>query len=336
MRPGFNGLFGDGCIGMDARYITALVLFCLAMVGTAAPAGADWRQSVRALRIGVVAGENPAAAVQRATPLALYLEKTLRIGVDVVPFRSLKAVGDAQADGRVDIAAYSATGFVATNASCQCLEAVAVPKAEDGNAFFYAIAVTRREDRVQSLTDLQGRAVAMGPQSATAAHRVPEAVIATDGKGLSDFFSETTEYTDHVAALSALMAGELDAVFTWSSLIGDLQSGYSRGPLRRAVRLGAVNMADIDVAWQSVPIPHGPITIRAGLPDDLKATLRSIVLNLYDDDPDAYFAIETWYGYGFEVPKMPLYEAIADLLGYRPPPADAGDAAEGASRQPNR
>lgn len=330
----FNGLFGDGCIGMNARTITVPVLVFLATVWIAGPVFADWRQSVRALRIAVVAGDNASAAVQRAMPLALYLERTLRIGVDVVPFRSLKAVGDAQAGGRVDIAAYSATGFAATNASCQCLEAVAVPKAEDGNAFFYAIAVTRREDGVESLTDLQGRVVAMGPQSATAARIVPAAVIATDGKGLSDFFAETTEYTDHVAALSALMAGDLDAVFTWSSLIGDLQSGYSRGPLRRAVRQGVVNMADIDVAWQSVPIPHGPVTIRAGLPDDLKATLRTLILNLYDDDPDAYFAIETWYGYGFEPPDMPLYDGFADLLGYKPPPADAegpGDATDTGS-----
>lgn len=325
---------------MDARTKSVSFLLCLAMIWIAGPVHADWRQSVRALRIGVVAGENPAAAVQRATPLALYLEKTLRIGVDVVPFRSLKAVGDAQAGGRVDIAAYSATGFVATNAACQCLEAVAVPKAEDGNAFFYAIAVTRREDGVQSLTDLQGRAVAMGPQTATAAHIVPVAVIATDGKSPSDFFAETTEYSDHVAALSALMAGDLDAVFTWSSMIGDIQSGYSRGPLRRAVRQGAVNMADIDIAWQSVPIPHGPVTIRANLPDDLRATLRTLVLNLYDADPDAYFAIETWYGYGFVPPKMPLYEVFADLLGYKPPPppteVKVEDDSEPTSSQPNK
>lgn len=282
-------------------------------------ARADWREAIKGLRIGVVGVENPEAAARRIKPFADFLESDLEIGVETVVLRSYNAVIEAQADGRIDIAAHSASTFVAARAHCGCVEAVAVPLAADGATHFYGIAMTRKTDNVEGLADLNGRTVALGEPHDTAAYRVPAASLALEGETISSFFAEARAFNNHVGAMQALMQRRVDAVFTWSSMIGDLSAGYSRGPLRRAVKQGRIKMSQIDIIWKSQPIPHGPVTVRADLPEDLKGELRRRVLNLYDTSADAYFALEPWFGFGFEKPDMAVFEQFSVLLGYSEP-----------------
>lgn len=314
MRSDLRRRLGALCVAMSLALMT--------VVGSGS-AGAGWRDSVKGLRIGVIGADNPVAAVRRMKPFADFLEKKLRIGVETVVLRSYNAVIEAQSDGRIDIATHSASTYIAARAHCSCIEAVAVPRAEDGTTHFYGVALTRKTDNVADLNDLNGRTVALGDRRATAAYRVPAAVLGLQGETISGFFGETEIHDNHVAAIEALMARRVDAVFTWSSMIGDLAAGYSRGPLRRAVMERRIKMSQIDIVWKSLPIPHGPVTIRADLPEDLKVELERRILNLHDRDADAYFALEPWFGFGLERPDAEIFTAFATLMGYPEPDAPA-------------
>lgn len=302
------------------------VSFVLAFGAGSSGADAGWRDSVKGLRIGVIGADNPAATVRRVKPFADFLEKKLQIGVETVVLRSYNAVIEAQSDGRIDIATHSASTYVAARAHCGCVEAVAVPRAEDGTTQFYSIALTRKTDGVTDLSDLNGRTVALGDRRATAAYRVPAATLGLQGETISGFFGETETYENHVVGIEALLERRVDAVFTWSSMVGDLAAGYSRGPLRRAVSEQRIKMSQVDIAWRSLPIPHGPVTIRADLPEDLKVELERRILNLYDKNADAYFALEPWFGFGFERPDDELFRKFATLMGFpEPETREAGD-----------
>jgi len=306
---------GSAVLGLKA----VGVMLALAIVAGSGSADAGWRDTVKGLRIGVVGSDNPEAAVRRIKPFAEFLEKKLQIGVETVVLRTFNAVIEAQSDGRIDIATHSASTYIAARAHCGCVEAVAVPRAEDGTTQFYGIALTRKTDDVTDLSELNGRTVAIGDRRATAAYRVPAATLGQQGETISGFFGKTETYDNHVAGIEALMARRVDAVFTWSSLVGDLAAGYSRGPLRRAVQEGRIKMSDVDIAWKSLPIPHGPVTIRADLPEDLKVELERRILNLFDKDADAYFALEPWFGFGLERPDAEVFTAFASLMGFPEP-----------------
>lgn len=282
-------------------------------------ARAEWQDVITGLRIGVVAAENPQLAVQRLQPFADFLEADLSVATEIVPFKSYTALIDAHADRRVDIAAHSATSYLAARAACGCIEAMAVPKSADGMTYFYGVAVTRREDRVTALADLNGRSVAFGAAGETATNRVPSAHLAAEGRSPGRFFAKTQRFENTGAAIGALMNREVDAVFTWSSLSGDLSGGYSRGPLRRLAAADKLNMADLDIAWRSKPIPHGPVAIRADLPNEVRMTMRALLLELHDRDPDAYAAMEQWHGRGFAPVEPALFTDLAILLGYTEP-----------------
>lgn len=284
------------------------------------------------LRIGTVGAHDPEAAVRRMKPLADYLGRHLPAAVEVVAHGSLNDLVDAQASGRIDLAAHSATSFAALRGRCHCAEAIAVPLSDDGMRHFYAVALTRREDKVSALTELRGRKVALGRKGSTASRRVPEAVLAGDGDSVSRFFFEPETYDDPVAALGKLARGGVDAVFTWSSLAGDVSAGYSRGPLRQAIEAGAAVATAVAVSWRSIPIPHGPVVVSAALPPDLRAALAGLLPRLLEDDPDAYHALDRYFGNGLAPPDRAVLRAFVELLGYDydPPsraavPAEAGD-----------
>lgn len=296
---------------MSARW--GFGLLCLFMCFEAQ---ADWRSVVQGLRVAVVDANDPMAASERMRPFAEHLEAELQIRVEIVAFQSYNAVIEAQADGRIDLATHSASSFAAARALCDCIDILGVPASSDGATHFYGIAVTRRSDEVEGLQDLNGRTVAFGDKQATATYQVPAATLRDQGETPTSYFSSIQTFSNHVKAMQALQDRSVDAVFTWSSLIGDVASGYSRGPLQRAVRQNRIKMSEIDVIWTSVPIPHGPVTVRSNLPRDLKSALQDQILDLFHVNAPAYFALEPWFGFGYEKPDNTIYSDFADLLGY--------------------
>lgn len=295
----------------SARWVFGLL--CLFMPFEAQ---ADWRSVIQGLRVAVVDANDPMAAIERMKPFAEHLEAQLQIRVEIVAFQSYNAVIEAQADGRIDVATHSSSSFAAARALCDCIDILGVPASSDGTTHFYGIAVTRRSDNVEGLQDLNGRTVAFGDKQATATNQVPAAVLREKGQTPASYFSSMETFSNHVKAVQALRDRSIDAVFTWSSLVGDINSGYSRGPLQRAVRQNRIKMSEIDIIWTSVPIPHGPITVRANLPQDLKSALQDQILDLFHVNAAAYFALEPWFGFGYEKPDNTIYSDFADLLGY--------------------
>ena len=89
------------------------------------------------------------------------------------------------------------------------------------------------------------------------ARQVPGLHRATVGLGLSDprpradqqgyepsrFFNHLAFAGGHLEAVTAVLNGDFDAGVTWSSVIGDVEEGYSRGNLRRMVERGQLEMA---------------------------------------------------------------------------------------------
>ena len=52
--------------------------------------------------------------------------------------------------------------------------------------------------------------------------------------------------------------------------MGDVESGYTRGNLRRMVDNGLLDMADLRIVWESNLIPNGPTVMRNDLPQEAR------------------------------------------------------------------
>ncbi len=299
------------------------VALAIGLAGAMAlPAAADWRHDLKGLRIGFVAGDQPAAAMARLEPFRAYLADKLGVFVDLLPFTNYDSLIDAEINDRINYAINTATSFATADARCGCLDPLAVPTAYDGARGYYAVLLARADSPVHSLDSARGFRVALSGAQSVAGRLVPMQAFAAAGIDPDTYFSSVLTENGPQAAVAALMAGDADLAVAWSSLRGDPAAGYSFGLLTRLVAEGQLSMDAVKIVWQSALIPFGPHTLSRKAPEAVKPILIDALAQLAGEAPDVMFAVDpTSFGGGGFVPATAQdYAVIADLVA--PPPAN--------------
>src|SRR5689334_17262502 len=129
----------EGSRAMRFRSLGLILLTLCLFAMTATRGLADWRDDIKVLRVGYLAGDNVAYRAAQLEPFRAYLEGKIGLPVELVPAPTYGALIEAQAGSRVQYAIYSAASFATASASCRCVEPVAVPTSLDGSEGFYAI-----------------------------------------------------------------------------------------------------------------------------------------------------------------------------------------------------
>ncbi|PTW62699.1 phosphonate transport system substrate-binding protein [Breoghania corrubedonensis] len=278
--------------------------------GLSEPPQTDWRSQVRSLRIGVLSPGGEERELTMAEPFRAHMQETLGLPVKLVPARDMRALIDAIVNGRVDYARMSASAFASGWALCRCLEPLAAPQAADGTRDYRAIAVARTSVAINRLGDLKGKRVIFSEPGSVSGYMVPIAVLRGQGIDTAHYFSAQNHAEGPQTAIAAMLRGDYDAAFAWSSLAGERGEGYSLGPLRRMVAQGRLDMDAIRIIWQSDPIPHPPQVVRANLPEDLKSLIRAALFDLLAAEPEAYDATEPAFSGGFVAVTRDSYTVL--------------------------
>lgn len=281
------------------------------------PPGEDWRDEIRVLRIGVLAPSGADRELAMMEPFRAHMMETLGLPVELVPARDMRTLIDAIVNARVDYARLSASAFASGWALCRCLEPLAVPLAADGTNGYYAIAVTKTGSGIGRLVDLKDRSVVFSDMDSLSGYLLPVSEFRDQGIDPDTYFARQNHAGGPVAAVAAMLRGEYDVAFAWSSLEGDEAAGYSRGTLHRMVAEGQLSMGDIRIAWQSKAIPHPPQVVRTNLPDALKSLLRAALFDLAAADPAAYDAAEPSFPGGFAAVTQDNYNVLLHAFAPR-------------------
>jgi ABC-type multidrug transport system fused ATPase/permease subunit len=135
---------------------------------------------------------------------------------------------------------------------------------------------------------MEGRSLAFADPNSTSGYLVPSFELASEeGLDLETYFSETGFGGGHEQAVVAVLNGQYDAGVTWTSGVGDINMGYSRGNLRSMVDKDMLDMSEIQIIWQSNLITNGPRVIRADLPQELKDLVMGAMMQLQVADRTA-------------------------------------------------
>lgn len=231
------------------------------------------------LRVGVVLDPSR-EDFQAAEPFRAGLEAGLRIPVHLVAYRDLARLQNALVRGEIDYAPLSASAYAAAYRRCSCVVPLLVPRSADGAAGWHAVALVARDAPFQTLGDLEGARLATAQPASTAGYRVPLAAIREEGIDPQSHFSTRTAFDSVRAAAAAVLAGEADVAFGWSSLRGDAKAGYSRGTLRDLAELeGAGGAAPgLRVVWTSPQIPNAPHVVRDSVPVEIRDALVELLV----------------------------------------------------------
>lgn len=279
-------------------------------------AAADWRDEVEVLRVGVSAPRGTAYRVTILEPFRTYLQEKTGLPVEVVAVEGYPELIEAQTSGEINYGIYSATSFATALVSCECVEAIAAPVADDGALGFHAILVARTDSEIKSLDDARGKSIALTGPDSVAGRQIPMQAFAADGIVPRQYFLRIATEPDPRTAILALLAGDVDVAVGWSSLTGRALTGYDFGVLTRMVADGDLSMGQVRIIWRSPLIPFGPHAVSADLPPELKQILAQAMRSIATERPLALDAVDRngFGGGGFTTPDSSLYSIVVDLV----------------------
>ena len=111
----------------------------------------------------------------------------------------------------------------------------------------------------------------------------------------------------------AVLQGQYDGGVTWTSGVGDINQGYSRGNLRAMVDNGLLDMSDIRIIWQSNLITNGPRVIRSDVPQELKDLVMGAMMQLQVVDRECFTSVGDGEAMGYWPISQDFYTPIINM-----------------------
>ncbi|WP_029077017.1 phosphate/phosphite/phosphonate ABC transporter substrate-binding protein [Kaistia adipata] len=304
---------------MTRRRAPLLAALALAAQAVAAgPAAAGWRDDLGTLKVGFIAGDNPAYEIARLEKFRWQLQLNLALPVELYPARDYEALIEAQSTGRVQYTVLSSLAYLALNQRCGCAEALAQPTTAEHARGFRALLVAKKDGPVQTLADARNMRLAVGAADSLSGRRAPFAGLGAEGIDPESYFLRIVETSDSEAALAALAAGSADIATAWSSATDPLSADSGSGPFARLAGDGTLDPASLKVIWQSALIPFGPHAVRKELAPEAKQALLRALTEMQASAPEAYDAIERGFPGGFVAADQAEFDALAALLKIAP------------------
>lgn len=276
---------------------------------------ADWRDGFGDLSIGYLIAGDERLQRRKLESFRLALEAASQLTVKFRAVRTLNDLIKLQADRRIQYAMHSASSYVTLQAFCKCVEPIAVPTDQAGASGVHAVIIAPFSGKVRSLSDLKGNRLAVPAPPATLTRLLPLYYFKDIGYDEPDDLGEVIDVVNPVEGWRKITAGEADAAIGWSSLKGEIDTGYSSGTLNHLIGVTEIaKSTDMRVVWQSKKVPNAPHVIRADTPTPLKELLREFLTNLHEKNRAAYDAVAPTLSGGFTLIKDADFAPLAKII----------------------
>lgn len=235
--------------------LSALILGATALTGTAALA--DWREDVPVFRIGLLGGENESDRLRSYSCLQDYLGERLGVPIELFPASDYAGVLQGLLAGQLEFAGLGSSGYAGIVLQDEeAVEPLYTVMQIDGSLGYYSVMYTRTDSGITSLDEMEGHSLAFADPNSTSGYLVPSyELVNEEGLDLETYFTQTGFGGGHEQAVIAVLQGQYDAGVTWTSGVGEISEGYSRGNLRSMVDNDLLDMEDIQIIWKSNSSP---------------------------------------------------------------------------------
>ncbi|MEM6441411.1 MAG: phosphonate ABC transporter substrate-binding protein [Pseudomonadota bacterium] len=280
-----------------------------------AAAVADWREEVPVFRIGLLGGENEADRLRENECLKDYFEARLGVPVELFPASDYAGVMQGLIAGQLEFAGLGSSGYAGIYLQDpDAVEPLYTTMQIDGSLGYYSVMYSKAGSGIESLSDMEGKSLAFADPNSTSGYLVPSFELAKEeGLNLETYFSQTGFGGGHEQAVVAVLNDQYDAGVTWTSGVGDINMGYSRGNLRSMVDKGMLDMSEIQIIWQSNLITNGPRVIRKDVPQELKDLVMGASLRLQVEEPECFESVNSGAARSYFPINHAFYEPIINM-----------------------
>ncbi|HEV2359270.1 MAG TPA: phosphate/phosphite/phosphonate ABC transporter substrate-binding protein [bacterium] len=176
-----------------------------------------------------------------------------------------------------------------------------------GLPYYRAEIITQSNSGINGLADLRGKRFAYVDPASTSGYLFPVAGLKKAGYDPQTFFGQTVFAGSHNNVVLAVYQGRVDA----GSVFEDARATVQKS-------LPDV-MQKVKVVWKSDPIPNDTVSVRRGLPEDVKAKVTNALLRFSQtpaglDALKSLYEIEALADYNLLVTKYKIHAANLDAF----------------------
>lgn len=228
------------------------------------------RAQTKLVRVGLIPSEDSRAMLESSAQLLAALQKNLGITVQGFVASDYNGVIEAMRSNHVDVAYLGPFSYV-LGTTVAAIEAFATAEtAKSSRSFYRSQIIARKDSGINDWKGLKGRTFAFVDPSSTSGHLFPKAGLMKLGFDPEKDFGRVLFTGSHDANALAVANKRVDAATIADRI------------LDAAVQKKLVDRADLQVVWESDPIPESPTCWRKNLPQELKANIKSAFLNIRD------------------------------------------------------
>lgn len=261
---------------------TALTAAALLTVAHHPAAAADWKSEIEVLRFGVLSGENEKDRIQRYSAFESYLEENLGVPVEIYTASSYDGVIQALAADQIEFAFLGSSAYAAAwKETSGGVEPLVSRLQEDGSTGYYSVVAVRCDSGYEKVEDLQGKTLAFADPDSTSGYAVPYFNLLKQGYNPETYFGATPFSGAHETGVLGVVNGQFDAAATY--ITNDIS-----GVPQRMVEKGMIEEGQVCWIWKSPEITSGPFTARKNLPGELKSTMKQLVMEIPEKNPEAF------------------------------------------------
>lgn len=268
-------------------------LTSLALLTSVMAFGVSAADAPKQLNLGILGGQNATQQIGDNQCVKTFFDKELGVDTQMRNASDYSGVIQGLLGGRIDMVlsmspASFASVYIQDPKAVDVVGIVVDDK--DQSRGYHSVVIVKADSPYKKLEDLKGKSFGMADPDSTSGFLMPNQAFkkmfggSVDDK-YNNTFSSVTFSGGHEQDILGVLNNQFDGAVTWTSLVGDYDSGYSSGAFGRLIRMDHPDlMKQIRIIWQSPLIPNGPVLVSNKLPADFKAKVVSAIKKLDKED----------------------------------------------------
>lgn len=268
-------------------------LTSLALLTSVMAFGVSAADAPKQLNLGILGGQNATQQIGDNQCVKTFFDKELGVDTQMRNASDYSGVIQGLLGGKIDMVlsmspASFASVYIQDPKAVDVVGIVVDDK--DQSRGYHSVVIVKVDSPYKKLEDLKGKSFGMADPDSTSGFLMPNQAFkkmfggSVDDK-YNNTFSSVTFSGGHEQDILGVLNNQFDGAVTWTSLVGDYNSGYTSGAFGRLIRMDHPDlMKQIRIIWQSPLIPNGPVLVSNKLPADFKAKVVSAIKKLDKED----------------------------------------------------
>jgi phosphonate transport system substrate-binding protein len=270
----------------------------------------SWKSRYPELVYAVVPAENASGVVNRFTPFAEYLSRTLGTKVTLRVANDYAAVIEGQRAGNIHVGYYGPASFSRARMTGVQTDAFVIDVNSDGTKGYYSVFYVRADSPYHNIKELKGKNLGLVDPNSTSGYNMP--LYTLSKLGIDDanaYFSKVLVTGSHENAVIAVADKTVDVCANWWNADDDsnLTRMLNKGMLKNSDG-SPMKREDFRIVLKSALIINSPTAYLTSLPPDLKSAIRAAFLNAATADKAAFDRLSD----GKNRPWQPIDNAAYD------------------------